>query len=75
MEKFKFPNTEIIKNNIKDKINEITEIFKNYVEEHNVFQETNNSLFSEDKVIKFFENNCKTDRLLRELSIDEIYLI
>ena len=75
LEKYKFPNTEIIKNNIKDKINEITEILKNYVEEHNVFQETNNSLFSEDKVIKFFENNCKTDRLLRELSIDEIYLI
>ena len=45
LEKFKFPNTEIIKNNIKDKINEITEIFKNYVEEHNVFQETNNSIY------------------------------
>lgn len=75
LEKFKFPNTGIIKNNIKDKINEITEIFKNYVEEHDVFQETNDSLFSEDKVFKFFENNCKTDKLLKELSIDEIYLI
>ena len=56
-----------LKNNIKDKINEITEIFENYVEKHDVFQETNDSLFSEDKVFKFFSKKIPSELLKKKL--------
>ncbi|BDU50944.1 PIN-like domain-containing protein [Haliovirga abyssi] len=75
LERFKFPNINELKENIESKFNEIIFTLDEYVENHDIFQNISDDIFSEDKVKKFFVNMEDLNRYFPELSINELYKI
>ncbi|MEQ6389289.1 PIN domain-containing protein [Bacillaceae bacterium S4-13-58] len=74
-EKFKFPNIESFRNLIEERLTGLETAFDEYVEENDIFQEINDNFLNEDKILHLMEELIKSDKLMKEVSVDEIYEI
>jgi len=74
-EKFKFPNIESLRNLIEERLTGLETAFDEYVEENDIFQEINDNFLNEDKILNLMDELIKSDKLMEEVSVDEIYEI
>jgi len=72
---FQFPDIDMLQAESDKKVNEIEEMFEQYVDEHNIFDEINSKFLNEDKVHKLVQDLVKSGKLLNGFGPDELYNI
>lgn len=70
---FKFPNIDSLQEDVKSKLQEIEDIFEEYVTEHNVFDEINNSFLEADRIQELVQRLITDGHLLEGFTRDELY--
>lgn len=72
---YKFPDIEDLQAEVEEKIKQVEDVFEEYSIEHNILDEINNRFLDEDKIKKFIDMRVLSKGLLKEFTLDEIYLL
>ncbi len=73
LKSFKFPSIDKLEEKLMSEINEIEEIFKEYVEEHDALEDINKKFLDDDKIKNLITELLDKEKLLDGFSIEEIY--
>ena len=75
LKEYKFPDIEKIKTEVEEEIQKIEDIFEEYSIGHNILDQFNNKFLDEDKIKNFINKCVLSKKLLKEFTVDEIYLL
>lgn len=75
LNKYQFPNIDLVKEQVEKKLIEINDIYDEYIKEHNVFDDINMKFLKDDKVKVLIERLINANRLMDDLELNEIYTI
>lgn len=70
---FKFPDIDKLESRIEDEINNIEDIFNDYVDSHDTLNIINNRFLDKDKINNLVNDLVNRNRLLDGFNLDEIY--